>query len=192
MEKKAIAYTVEIVLGNTGLVIEPAFQRQRIERYAKENDITVVAWFEEEGRHEDLFARPKIKELTEYKEPYDLVLVERTWAISRRWREIKALMKVLEDKHAKLEATTKLWDCISQMARAYYRPIRQAGETLSCALAGEQRERTSINLVETYGRVAANRRDRYAKIVVRPSGFMPKVSRPRRLVFAKVRLAEAT
>jgi hypothetical protein len=165
MEKKAIAYTAEIVLENTGLVIEPVFQKERIEKYAKENNIVIVAWFEEAGRHENLLGRPKIKEMVAYKEPYELVLVERTWAFSRRWREIKALMRELEHKGAKLEATTKMWDCISQMARAYYRPGHKMP---ACAVAAEQAK--SINLVETYG----------------PATI--KIKRPARLAFESVRV----
>jgi hypothetical protein len=187
MEKKAIAYTSDIMLGNTGEIIERAFQRKRIEEYAKENDIKVVAWFEDETYNENLFSRPKIKELVAYTESYDLVLVERTWAISRKWKEVRSLMRVLENKKARMEATTTLWDCISQMARNYYRPLRHAGELPACALEAEEGTPTSINLVETYGRAAAKNEGRYVNVVVEPNRSKVKVRRPSQLAFERMR-----
>jgi len=156
MEKKAIAYTSDIILGNTGEVIEREFQKKRIEEYAKENHITIAAWFEEEAYNDTLFARPKIRELVAYKEPYDLVLVERTWALSRRWTEIKAFIKVLEANNGRMECATTLWDCVSQMARNYYRPAGKRVEMAACALeAQEAAAPASINLV---GRTGGPRR----------------------------------
>jgi hypothetical protein len=175
MEKKAIAYTADIVLANTGWVIEREFQKKRIEEYAKENNIKIVAWFEEEAYHENPFLRPKLQELIGYTEPYDMVLVERTWAISRRFREIKGLMKLVENKKAKVEATTRLWDCVSQMARHYY---HRGTPMPACALAAREGAPTSINLVETYGRFAARN-------AVKPNQAY-KVRRPAQLAFANL------
>jgi hypothetical protein len=186
MEKKAIAYTSDVILGNSGEIIERVFQRKRIEEYAKENNIKVVDWFEDEAYNENLFARPNIQALIACKEAYDVVLVERTWALSRRWKEIRAFMKVLEDKKVRLEATTTLWDCVSQMARSYYRPLRHPAGRPTCSLVETEGAAESINLVETYGR-AATKNDRYVNVVVAPDHEKVRVRRPAQLAFEHTR-----
>jgi hypothetical protein len=168
MEKKAIAYTTNINVGNTGLVIERALERKRIEEYAKENGMTIVAWFEEEGYEENPMARPKLREALACTEPHEVVLMERAWAISRKWREIRGVMKALEAKNVRLECATRLWDCVSIMARHYYR----AGGRAVCPL--EANRARSINLVETYGREAR---------VVLATGHR-KIRKPAHLAFA--------
>lgn len=186
MEKKAIAYTSDIILGNTGLVIEREFQKKRIEEYAKDNNIQIVAWFEEEAYHENPFDRPKIQALLGYQEAYDLLLVERTWAISRRWREVRALLNAAANKKARVEATTTLWDCVSQMARTYYRPNRRGAETPTCALEANEGAPKSINLVQTYGRAASKNAGRFVHVVVGPNRAH-KVRRPAQLAFERTR-----
>jgi hypothetical protein len=155
MEKTAIAYASDIILGNTGEVIDRAFQKARVEEYAKENNIKILAWFEDEAFSEYLFSRPKIKEMIAFKEPYDYVLVERVWTLSRKWKEVKALLKVLESKQVRVQATTTLWDCVSQMARHHYRNAAMSFDMIPCALEAEASTEASINLVETYGRSSA-------------------------------------
>jgi len=186
MEKKAIAYTSDIILGNSGEIIERAFQRKRIEEYAKENNIKVVAWFEDEAYNENLFARHSIQALLACKEACDLVLVERTWALSRKWKEIRSFMKVLGDKKVRLETTTTLWDCVSQMARNYYRPLRHPAFQPACSSAENDGPAESINLVETYGRAAA-KNDRYVNVVMAPDRAKVKVRRPSQLAFERTR-----
>ena len=187
MEKRAVAYTSDIILGYSGEIIERTFQRARIEQYAKENNIKVVAWFEDEAYNEALFARPEIQALIAYKEPYELVLVERTWALSRRWSEIRALMKVLDNKQVRVEVTTTLWDCVSQMARNYYRPLRHPGEKPVCVIDEAEDGPASINLVETYGRSAAQKSSRPVNRVVAPDRSKNKVRRPAHLAFESSR-----
>jgi hypothetical protein len=186
MGKKAIAYTSDIIVGNTGVIIERAFQKKRIEEYAKENNIEIVAWFEDEVYDEELFSRPKIQALAAYAKPYDTVLVERTWALSRSWKEINAFIELLDTKKARMEATTTLWDCISQMARNYYRPNRRVGEIPVCALEAADAPRASINLVETYGRAAA-KKDRHVEVAVDANQATSKVRRPDQLAFDRAR-----
>jgi hypothetical protein len=187
MEKKAIAYTSDIILGNTGEIIERDFQKKRIEEYAKENNIKVVAWFEDDVYNENPIARPQVQALAACKEPYDLVLVERTWAISRKWKEIKAFMELVDNKKARMEATTTLWDCVSQMARNYYRPSRKGMEMAVCAIEAEDGAPASINLVETYGRAAAKNAERFAHAAIEPKRSHAKVRRPNQLAFDRAR-----
>jgi tRNA(Ile)-lysidine synthase TilS/MesJ len=187
MTKRAIAYTSDVILGNTGEIIEREFQRERIEAYAKENEIEIVAWFEDAMYSENLFTRPKVREMLTYTEPYELVLVERTWAISRKWKEVRALLRVLEIKNVQMEATTTLWDCVSQMTRNYFRPARRKVELPVCAVDARRTEQpAAINLVETYGRSKSKNRDRYANIVVQHKRPKNTVRRPQHLVFQKI------
>jgi tRNA(Ile)-lysidine synthase TilS/MesJ len=186
MTKRAIAYTSDIILGNTGEIIEREFQRKRIEAYAEENEIEIVAWFEDATYTENLFTRPKVKEMLTYTEPYELVLVERTWAISRKWKEVRTLLRILEIKNVQMEAATTLWDCVSQMTRNYYRPARRKVELPVCVVDAQRTEApAAINLVETYGRSKHKNRDRYANIVVQHNRPKNAVRRPQHLVFQK-------
>jgi DNA invertase Pin-like site-specific DNA recombinase len=121
MEKTATAYASDIIQGQTGRIIERAFQKARIEKYAKENNIRIIAWFEDEAFNECMFGRPQIKELITFRKPHDYLLVERIGTLSGKWKEVQAILRVMEAKRVRVQATTTLWDCISQMARHHYR-----------------------------------------------------------------------
>ena len=181
MEKKAIAYTADIILGNTGTIIERALEKKRIEEYAKENHITIVAWFEEEAYEENPFARPKLKEALAYHEPYDVVLVERVWTISRKWKEVRGVMEAWEAKKARVECATTMWDCVSMMARNHYRPADKRMALPTWAVEGEKKAAAGINLVETYGRCAHKER----APLMAPSGRKAAVRKPAALAFEK-------
>jgi hypothetical protein len=182
MEKKAIAYTADIVLGNTGMVIERALERKRIEEYAKDNNITIVAWFEEEACEENLSARPKLTEALAYHERYDVVLLERVWAISRKWREVRSVIEAFEAKKVHVEYATTMWDCVSMMARHYFRPAVRRAEPRAYALEGEKKASASINLVELYGRWAHKKRSELAAL----SGKKAAIRKPAVLAFAEM------
>jgi len=152
MEKRAIAYTADIILGNTGEVLSREYQKARIKEYAAENGIEIVGWFEEEVYNEHLFARPKVKEMLAYEKPFEYVLVERVAALSRKWTEIKPLLSAMGTKHARMESATTLWDCVSQMARTYYRNYCAPCGVAPCSFEAEHAEASSVNLVEEYGR----------------------------------------
>jgi hypothetical protein len=183
MNKRAIVYTSDIFSSNSDAVIDGEFEKKRIEQYAKANDITVVAWFEEAAHGGTLFTRPKLKELVAYKEPYDLVLIERAGALSGKWREIRGMMKLFDGKNARLECTTTLYDCISMMARNYYRHDGQRAAMSACARSGSGKSPAHINLVETYGRTGRDTDDRYVNVVIRPAREKVAVRRPARLAF---------
>lgn len=121
MDKKAIAYVADIILGNTGEVIPRDRQRAAIERHARDNGIEILAWFEDEVWTEDLLARPGIRALFDCDADCGRILVERCWCLSRHWPELRQFLQVLERRNARLESATLLWDCVSQQARQYYR-----------------------------------------------------------------------
>jgi DNA invertase Pin-like site-specific DNA recombinase len=127
--KTAIAYTSDIILGRTGEVISRESQKELIKKFAESNDIDIVAWFEDEMYNEDLFSRPGIQEMLAHTGS-DTLLVERVWSLSRKSTVLESFYQELEKKSLKLEATTTLWDVISQMARRHFDktiPAPQAG-----------------------------------------------------------------
>lgn len=187
MEKKAIAYVADIMLGNTGEIIDRALQKQRIEQYAEENNITIVRWFEDGVYTENLFSRPQLKEMIACEEPCEYLLVERTWAISRRWSELKAFVKLMEAKKVRVDAATTLWDCVSQMARNYY---RNPHAVAACSLEAEPCTAKSVSLGEKFGRTNQNP----VRAVVKANGgtsAKTKVKRPSRLVLDELHYESA-
>jgi hypothetical protein len=180
MEKRAIAYTADIILGNTGMVIDRASEKKRIEEYAKENNITIVAWFEEVAYEENPLARPMLKEALAYNEPYEMVLVERVWTISRKWSELRSVIEAWRAKKVRLECATTMWDCVSMMARNHYRPAERRMALPRCLSEGEKKV-ASINLAETYGRAA--HKERVAGTTAR--GKKAAISKPAELAFEK-------
>ena len=117
MRERAIAYTSDVILGKTGEVISRNYQKELINKFAEENGLEIVAWFEDKMYEEDILARPGIKELLAYEGPYEVFLVERIWALSRKMGTLAGFFKVLEQKKVKVETATYLWDCTSQMVR---------------------------------------------------------------------------
>ncbi len=120
-QKKAIAYFSDIILGQTGDVISREYQKQQIIDYAEKNGIEILGFYEDEIYNEDVLSRPGVKAMLEDKRDYDLILVERVWTISRNWANLKELLTILRLKSVTMEATTTMWDCVSQMTRDYLR-----------------------------------------------------------------------
>jgi len=119
--KKAIAYVSDVILGRTGEVIGRNHQKEMIKRYAVENDIEVVAWFEDEAYSEDIVSRPGVQQFLACDIECDLVLVERMWSFSRQWSLLQPFIADIKEKGRTVESTTQLWDCVSQQARDFYR-----------------------------------------------------------------------
>lgn len=115
--KKAIAYTSDIILGQTGEIISRACQAELIRQYAADNGIEVVAWFEDEMYSEDLLMRPGIQSLLAFSRPYELVLCERVWALSRSMAGLEPFFRELDRRKAGFESATTMWDCVSQRCR---------------------------------------------------------------------------
>ncbi|MBN1656249.1 MAG: recombinase family protein [Deltaproteobacteria bacterium] len=152
MEKKAIAYTADIIVGNNGEVIDREFQKARIKQYAEENGIEIIAWFEDEVYNEHLFSRSGLKQMVACDKKCEYVLVERVAAVSRKWVEVKALLAALGTKRRRMECVTTLWDCVSQMVRSHYRKPTLPYSVAACAVEQAQCESSSVNLVSEYGR----------------------------------------
>jgi DNA invertase Pin-like site-specific DNA recombinase len=134
--KKAIAYVSDIILGRTGEVIKRSCQVELIAQYAADNDTEIIGWFEDEMYNEDVLMRPGIRALLTCDKPYDLVICERVWALSRSMAALEPFFKQLDRRGVKLESATMMWDCVSQecrrrfrgLARVKSRPARPAPE----------------------------------------------------------------
>ncbi len=142
--KKAIAYVSDIIIGRTGEVISRDAQREPIERHARENGIEIVAWYEDEIYTDDLFSRPGVQKMLACTADCDTVLVERVWALSRNWAEVRRFEQEMEQRGKRLAASTMLWDCVSMMARQFYRPekhrVPAAAATQSAGARAERRQ----------------------------------------------------
>jgi hypothetical protein len=121
MAKKVIAYMSDIVLGSTGEVIHRESQREAIRRHAEENGYEIVALFDDDAYVEDVLARPGIQRLLACDLPYDCLLVERIWALSRTWARLAPFLNEMHRRGRKIESALCLWDCVSQRARWYFR-----------------------------------------------------------------------
>jgi len=117
---KAIGYVCDIPVPHTDLVIRKEDQRARILKYAEQENLELVCIFEDEEFIEDCAQRPGVQKLMSCKESYDVVLVERAWALSRRMKDLKAFIEKLDRKGAQLMASSYLWDCVSQHVRQHY------------------------------------------------------------------------
>lgn len=118
--RKVIAYVCDIPIPSTDEVISKADQKARIMKYAQKENIEVLAIFEDEKYTEDFMTRPGVKAALECKDQYDQVLVERVWCFTRSRKELDALLENLDAKGAQLNATSYLWDCVSQQVRHRY------------------------------------------------------------------------
>jgi len=144
MAKKAIAYTSDIILGRTGEVIGRSYQADLIKRYASENDIEILAWFEDEAYNEDVLSRPGIRGLLAFGRTYDIVLCERVWALSRSALVLEPFFEELDDRRVKFEAATTMWDCVSQKCRRRFSPLRTPAPRPAVLVAGAGGNRAHV------------------------------------------------
>ncbi len=121
--KRALAYTSDIILGRTGDVISRSCQAELIKQYATDNCIEIVGWMEDEMYNEDVLMRPGIQALLAFDKPYDVVLCERVWALSRSMAVLEPFFKELDRRNVGFESATTMWDCVSQRCRRRFSPI---------------------------------------------------------------------
>jgi DNA invertase Pin-like site-specific DNA recombinase len=124
--KKAIAYVSDIILGRTGEVIKRSCQVELIAQYASDKDTEIIGWFEDEVYNEEVFGRPGIRALLSYDKPYDLLICERVWALSRSMAILEPFFKELDRRGVRLECATTMWDCVSQQCRRRFRGSARA------------------------------------------------------------------
>ncbi len=121
--RRAIAYVSDVILGTSGEVIQRDTQRQGIEARAADTNTDILGWYEDKIYAESLFERSGLQALLADEamaHPGTIIVVERVWALSRSWEELKTLLARLEATGTRLESATTLWDGVSQLARQYY------------------------------------------------------------------------
>ncbi len=142
--KKAIAYVSDVILGRTGEVIKRSCQVELIAQYAADNDIDIIGWFEDEMYNEDLLTRPGIQALLACGKPYDLVLCERVWALSRSMSKLEPFFKEIDRRGVCLVSATTMWDCVSQKVRHRFNPSRTQQQVVPPLIAPPENARPRI------------------------------------------------
>jgi DNA invertase Pin-like site-specific DNA recombinase len=116
----AIVYVCTIPVAGTDMVISKEDQLARIKKYAEKENIEIAAVIEDDNFSKDFANRPGIQKVLNYDGRYDILLVERIWALGRRMRELVPFMEGLEKRGIELRASSCLWDCVSQQVRHRY------------------------------------------------------------------------
>ncbi|MEW6443878.1 MAG: recombinase family protein [bacterium] len=115
--KRAIGYVCDIPAGGTDVAISREDQKLGIVKHAAEQNLDLVCIFEDELFTENPLARAGINKALNCGEEYDVLLVERVWALSRKMRELNPLLDRLDSNRTPLVATSYLWDVASQRLR---------------------------------------------------------------------------
>lgn len=119
-KKKAIGYVCEIPVAGWDLVISKKDQRLRILKHVEKENLELVCIYEDDCFTENVMDRPGVNRILHCKEEFDVVLVERVWALSRKMKELKPFIAELQARNVPLVATSYLWDCVSQQVRHRY------------------------------------------------------------------------
>jgi hypothetical protein len=113
----ALAYTSDFKPGNSDRIDARDRQIENIKRFAEENDIEIVEWFEDAAESKDVLARPGIQSMLGYGGAFQIVICDRMLAIAQSLEILTPFLKELESRGARLEAATPSWDCVSQQCR---------------------------------------------------------------------------
>jgi len=140
--RKAVGYVCDIPILGTDLKIGKDFQKQRIQEYAKRENIEIVCIYEDDQYREDFLNQPGVKNAINCGPTVDTILVERIWSLSRKRKELEPFLRTLDQKRIQLVCSSYLWDCLSQQVRHRY--LGSLGEKLrkeSEAQAEQKREK---------------------------------------------------
>jgi hypothetical protein len=146
--KKSLAYVSDIILGRTGEVIKRSCQVELIAQYASDNGIDIIGWFEDEMYIEDVLMRPGIKAVLAYDKPYDVVLCERVWALSRSMAALEPFFRELDQRGVTFEAATTMWDCVSQKCRHRFSSARGQAQPARLVEAHEEHVKSHVSRPE--------------------------------------------
>ncbi len=122
--RTAIAYVTDTLLCPAKGVSRREEQKERLRAYAAEHGIIIAAWFEDEMCVPDPLERSGVRELLNYREACDVVLIDHPWCLSREWAKTKRVAEALVCKGRVLEAAQTGWDGCSQMLRHFFDPDR--------------------------------------------------------------------
>ncbi len=118
--RKAVGYVCDIPILGTDLKISKEFQKERIQEYAKRENLELVCVYEDENYREDFINQPGVRDALNCGPTVDTILVERIWCLSRKRKELEPFLKTLDRKRLQLVCSSYLWDCLSQQVRHRY------------------------------------------------------------------------
>jgi len=131
--KKAIVYINDISLGYCTSSLGCDEQLDRILKYCKDSDITVVEVVREIEDTEDLLSRPGVLSVLAKCKGIDYVVVERPWCLARRASLLDRFLGRLDQAGVRLVCATHLWDCASQHVRRF-----QYGRAAAASCGGDE------------------------------------------------------
>lgn len=137
--KRAVAYVSDIILGCSGEVIKRSCQMELIRQFAADSGIEIIACFEDEMYNEDILARPGVRAMLAFSQPYEMVLCERVWTFSRSMAPMESFFSELDRRGVKLESATTMWDCVSQKCRHRYSDMKERPEPVRRVIAKERK-----------------------------------------------------
>ncbi|MEW6439801.1 MAG: recombinase family protein [bacterium] len=118
--KRAIGYVCDIPVNGTDVTIGKEDQKLRILKHAAKENLDLVCIFEDELFTENPLDRPGVNKALNCGEEFDVLLVERVWALSRKMRELNPFLTRVDARRVPLVATSYLWDVVSQRVRRRY------------------------------------------------------------------------
>jgi DNA invertase Pin-like site-specific DNA recombinase len=115
--KRAVAYTREIPLSESGEVISREVQEERISQFAVDHVIEIVAWYTDDSHEENALKRRGIQAFLACGQSCDLILCERAWVLARSMAGLEPVLKELDRRGMGLECAASMWDYVSQQCR---------------------------------------------------------------------------
>jgi hypothetical protein len=114
---KAIAYVSDPVLGPQGDALGVGHQTEAIKKYAADNGLEIIAWFEDPEPHNDVLTRPGIRRLLAFDQPYERILCAQIKAVSNSLAGLRPFFEELELRGVRLDPAVSQWDLVSQLSR---------------------------------------------------------------------------
>ena len=119
-KKRAIGYVCDIPVVGSPLTISKEDQKLRILKHADKENLELVCIYVDAFFTENPLDRPGVNKVFNTSEEFDVVLVERVWALSSKMKDLKPVLTNLDARRIPLVATSHLWDCVSQRVRRRY------------------------------------------------------------------------
>ena len=129
----ALAYIREFRFGSSDEILGRDQQKESIRRFAEENRMEIVAWFEDKADVQDVLSRPGIRAMLAYNGAFESILCERIWAISHSMEFLTPFLRELDRRGARLETVAPLWDCVSQQCRRRAKSLSTLPQIISPA-----------------------------------------------------------
>ena len=118
--KRAIGYVCDIPIPNTDMVISKEDQRIRILKCVEQENLELITICEDEKYTEEFMNRPGVQKILNFRENFDVLLIERVWCMSRKMKELKPFLKKIDAKNVKMVCSSCLWDMTRQQGRHRY------------------------------------------------------------------------